>query len=73
MRNTENGVPIGVGFHTYGVRKTTRQYQDQYVTMSHRWEHWREDHPARMLHMKDHRRFKMGIALNNYFVQNTQP
>ena len=79
LRNTENGVPIGVGFHTYGVRKATRQYKDQYgqvhqyVTRSHRWEHWREDHPARMLHMKDHRRFKMGIALNNYFVQNTQP
>ena len=70
-----------MGFHTYGVRKATRQVKDdygrqvvdQYVTRSHRWEHWREDHPARMLHMKDHRRFKMGIALNNYFVQNTQP
>ena len=79
MRNMENGVPIGVGFHTYGVRKATRKSVDKYgqvhkyVTRSHRWEHWREHEPARMLHMRDHRRFKMGTALNNYFVQNTQP
>ena len=79
LRNRENGVPIGVGFHTYGVRKATRQYQDQYgqihqyETRSHRWEHWREEQPDRMLHMRDHRRFKMGTALNNYFVLNTEP
>ena len=73
-----NGIPQYVGFHTYGVRKCTRQHRDRYgqihqvVTKSHRWEHWREADPARMLHMRDDRRFKMGKALNNYLLMNTQ-
>ena len=44
----------------------------QVVTKSHRWEHWREADPARMLHMRNDRRFKMGKAVNNYLIANTE-
>ena len=77
QRNRENGVPDYPGFHTYGIRTTTRHSTDLYgqyhqrVVKSHRWEHWRETNPTRMLHLRDDRRVKMGIAVNKYFVINT--
>ena len=43
----------------------------QRVVKAHRWEHWREEDPATMLHLRNDRRIKMGIALNNYFIFNT--
>ena len=75
--NMANNVPKYVGFHTYGVRKCTNvkydQYGQQYQTLvkSHRWEHWREQNRASMLHLRNDRRFKMGAAINNYFIYNT--
>ena len=75
--NMHNDVPKYPGFHTYGVRKSTKvmfdRYGQQYQTMvkSHRWEHWREQDPAYMLHLRNDRRFKMGQAINNYFIINT--
>ena len=72
-----NNVPQYVRFHTYGVRTDTKNVYDQYgqlhqrVVKYHRWQHWRESNPANMLHLKNHRRFKMGTALNNYFILNT--
>ena len=75
--NRGNGVPNYPGFHTYGIRTTTRHNFDQYgqlhqrVVKTHRWEHWRETNPTRMLHLRDDRRVKMGIAVNKYFVINT--
>ena len=75
--NVRNNVPQYVRFHTYGVRKDTKNVYDQYgqlhqrVVKYHRWQHWRETNPANMLHLKNHRRFKMGTALNNYFILNT--
>ena len=77
QRNRENGVPNYPGFHTYGIRTTTRRTTDLYgqhhhrVVKSHRWEHWRESDPTRMLHLRDDRRVKMGVAVNKYFVINT--
>ena len=75
--NVANTVPKYPGFHTYGVRKSTKvrfdRYGQQYTTVvkSHRWEHWREQDPAYMLHLRNDRRFKMGKAINNYFILNT--
>ena len=65
-------------FHTYGIRTATRTWRDKFgqistrVTKSHRWEHWQGTDPASMLHLTYERRFKMGIALNNYFL-HSQP
>ena len=77
QENRRNNVPEFPGFHTYGVRTATRKSFDLYgqehhrVRKSHRWEHWREADPANMLHLRNDRRLKMGIALNNYFIYNT--
>ena len=75
--NTSNNVPLYAGFHTYGVKKATRNHTNQYgqvyqrVIKAHRWEHRRETEPLRMLHLRDNRRFKMGTGLNKYFIVNT--
>ena len=64
-------------FHTYGLRTCTRSNVDRYGNFtsmkvrSHRWEHWREPNPADMLHLNNERRFKMAVAINNYFKFNT--
>ena len=77
QENRRNNVPEFPGFHTYGVRTATRKYTDQYgqvhqrVVKAHRWEHWREQDPASMLHLRNDRRIKMGIAINKYFIFNT--
>ena len=75
--NIRNNVPNFVRVHTYGVRKVTRKYTDRYgqqhqrVVKSHRWEHWREPDRSNKLHLSNLRRYKMGQALNNYFILNT--
>ena len=75
--NARNNSPNYPAFHTYGVRTATRRYVDLYgqehqrVTKAHRWEHWREADRAQMLHLRNDRRVKMGIAINNYFIMNT--
>ena len=75
--NVENRVPEYPRFHTFGVRKATRKSVDRFghVTFtsvkSHRWEHWRETDPTRMLHLSNVRRFKMGGAVNKYFILRT--
>ena len=77
QENFRNNARAYPGFHTYGVRTATRSYTDEYGQVhqrkikAHRWEHWRESDPARMLHLRNDRRFKMGIAVNNYFILNT--
>ena len=75
--NMSNNVDNYVGLHTYGVRKDTKVVTDmhgQQHTRSirrHRYEHWRESVRENMLHLRDDRRFKMGTAINNYFIHNT--
>ena len=75
--NVRNDAFVYPGFHTYGVRKLTRNHFDrngklhEIPAKSHRWEHWREAEPGRMLHLRNDRRFKMGTALTNYFTFNT--
>ena len=75
--NLANNVPHYPRFHTYGVRTATRRWIDVYgqehhrnIKM-HRWEHWREAEPTQMLHLNNERRFKMGAAVNSYFVIRT--
>ena len=64
-------------FHTYGIRTSTRSTTDMYGNVKsyhvklHRWEHWREQDRANMLHLRNDRRFKMGRAVNNYFILRT--
>ena len=75
--NIDNSAENYLGLHTYGVRKDTKTSYDRYgqvVTTHikrHRYEHWRESEKGNMLHLRDDRRFKMGAALNNYFIHNT--
>ena len=75
--NARNKAPNYPAFHTYGVRTATRRFVDRYgqvhqrVVKAHRWEHWREQDRPNMLHLRNDRRVKMGIAINNYFIMNT--
>ena len=77
QENRRNNVPEFPGFHTYGVRTATKSYTDRYgqvhqrAIKAHRWEHWREEDPASMLHLRNDRRIKMGVALNKYLIFNT--
>ena len=38
---------------------------------THRWEQWRETDRLRMLHLTNERRFVLGRAINEYFVNRT--
>ena len=64
-------------FHTYGVRIYNKRCVDRFGQVSmftvkgHRWEHWQGNERSRMLHLSNEKRFRMGIALNNYFRYNT--
>ena len=75
--NIENSCPSYPRFHTYGVRTSTRSTTDMYGNVNvynvktHRWEHWRETDKTNMLHLRNDRRFKMGKAVNNYFISHT--
>ena len=75
--NIQNSSPYYPRFHTYGVRTSTRVSKDRYGKEQkyhvkyHRWEHWREEDRVTMLHPRNDRRFKMGQAVNNYFVLRT--
>ena len=63
--------------HTFGVRtgKKTRIAEggkmETTQSKSHRWQHWREANPADMMNLTPERIFKVGAALNNYFLFNT--
>ena len=75
--NLKNSCPFYPRFHTYGVRTSSRTFTDRYGNKHvysvkyHRWEHWREEDRANMLHLRNDRRFKMGQAVNNYFILRT--
>ena len=75
--NIQNSSPYYPRFHTYGVRTSTRVSKDRYGKQQkyhvkyHRWEHWREEDRVTMLPLRNDRRFKIGKAVNNYFVLRT--
>jgi hypothetical protein len=75
--NLKNNRPIYLGLHSYGTRKLTRSYTDSLGQEQsehircHRWEHWEEPTRRNKFHPRNDRRFKVGLALNNYFVTRT--
>ena len=75
--NLKNNRPIYLGLHSYGTRKLTRSYTDSLGQEQsehircHRWEHWEEPTRRNKFHLRNDRRFKVGLALNNYFVTRT--
>ena len=75
--NLSNNVPAYPCFHTYGTRKATRtavnaegKTELQHIR-GHRWEHWEEQARRDKLTLRVDRRFKLGKAINNYFVYRT--
>ena len=76
--NLDNNITEYHRLHKYGVRDYTRKETDQYGQVQlrkikcHRFEHWRELDRAQKLHLTNKQRFKMGAAINKYFVQRTQ-
>ena len=75
--NLSNGVEGYPSFHTYGMRVGSENVVDndgrrrKVRTKSHRWEHWKEAAKRDKLHLREDRRFKLGKAVNNYFVYRT--
>ena len=75
--NLEHGMGHYVGVHKYGVRVRTKKWQDRYGRQQekhikqHRWEQWREVNKNNMLHLTNERRFVLGRAVNEYFINRT--
>ena len=75
--NLDNGVTEYHRLYKYGIRNYTKKYVDAYgqehhrKIKSHRFQHWREQDPSRMLHLTNEQRYKMGAAINSYFVCRT--
>ena len=75
--NMDNGITEFPRLHKYGVRNYTKKWVDRYgqerhrQIRRHRFEHWREEDPSRMLHLINEQRFKMGAAINKYFLLRT--
>ena len=75
--NITNGMQYAVGVHKHGMRVATRKYVDEYGhtqlrhVKRHRWEYWRETEKTNMLHLTNERRFVLGRAINEYFMNRT--
>ena len=69
-----NNVPEYPKIHKVGIRKVTRRWKDKYgqehhrVIRKHRWEYWSEAVRRNKFTLTDERKFKIGAALNNYFI-----
>ena len=75
--NTENGMVNYPGIHKHGLRVMTLKHVDdngqpqQKPIKRHRWEHWREADRSNMLHLTNERRFVLGRAINEFFINRT--
>ena len=75
--NVEHGMAHYPGIHKHGTRVTTKKYMDEHGQLktihlkTHRWEQWRETDRLRMLHLTNERRFILGRAINEYFINRT--
>ena len=76
--NLKNGMGHYVGVHKHGMRVVNKKIVDEYGQVQqhlhykrHRWEHWREKDPQNMLHLTNERRFVLGTAINEYFINRT--
>ena len=71
--NNASGIHYAPGMHKFGVRTDTKKYVNRYgaiqvrKTKTHRWEEWREEDKARMLHLSNKVRVKMGRKVGRYF------
>ena len=75
--NLDNGIIEYHCLYKYGVRNYTRKFKDMFGNEQHRkikmhrFEHWREQDPSMMLHLSNEQRYRMGAAINKYFVCRT--
>ena len=75
--NHANGMNHYVGVHKYGIRVVTRKRRDIFGQehhrhiKQHRWDHWREKEKNNMLHLTNERRYVLGKAINEYFINRT--
>ena len=76
--NHENSILVYPGFHTYGLwikcgvdTTTITGEKVKHTTKAHRWGHWLEGPRREKFSLHPSRRFKMGTALNNYFLYRT--
>ena len=63
-------MPLGRSPAPTWTLDSSGQQQKQHIR-SHRWEHWQETLRRDKVTLRLDRRFKMGIALNNYFITRT--
>ena len=76
--NIDHGMPYYLGIHKQGTRVSISKIKDvnghvihtRHVK-THRWVQWREKEKTRMLHLSNERRFVLGRAVNEYFVNRT--
>lgn len=77
--NVRNCVTAYPSFHTYGTRKSREVVKDSegkdqlHHFRAHRWEHWHENGRRDKLTLRVDRLYKLGKALNNYFLYRTMP
>ena len=75
--NIEHGMIDYLGVHKHGIRVVTRKWQDHHGQLQkkhikkHRWEQWREKVRSNMLHLTNDRRFVLGKAVNEFFINRT--
>ena len=74
--NIENDAAYYPCFHTYGTRKgsklvTENGQMKKREFRCHRWDHWQESVRHMKATLKPERLFKMGQAVNNYFLHRT--
>ena len=73
--NIEHGMVNYLGVHKHGIRVVTRKWQDLHGQLQrehqHRWEQWREKVRSNMLHLTNDRRFVLGKAVNEFFINRT--
>ena len=75
--NIENNAEYYPCFHTYGVRKGSKLVTDENGQVKkrdfrcHRWDQWQEPIRHMKATLKAERIFKMGKAVNNYFIYRT--
>ena len=75
--NIEHGIASYPGVHKHGIRVVTRKWLDSHGQeqekhiKKHRWEQWREKVKTNMLHLSNERRFVLGKAINEFFMNRT--
>ena len=74
--NIENDAAYYPCFHTYGTRKGSKLVTENGQVKKrefrcHRWDHWQEPVRHMKATLKPERLFKMGMAVNNYFLHRT--